>query len=82
MNRDSLWRDSIEVELPSFPGGSHEVDVAVIGSGLAGSRPPSIFCAPRLVAASSCSKPCGSATAPHHAVPGCSRPVSARICLG
>ena len=32
----SIWKESIGIELPPFPGGAIDADVAVIGSGLAG----------------------------------------------
>jgi gamma-glutamylputrescine oxidase len=33
---DSIWRKSIDVELPPYPGGAIEADVAVVGGGFAG----------------------------------------------
>lgn len=36
MDNESIWRESIDIELPRYPGGSIDVDVAVIGSGLTG----------------------------------------------
>src|SRR4051812_48640799 len=35
-NGRSIWRDYVGAEIPPYPGGAIDVDVAVIGSGLGG----------------------------------------------